>query len=174
MASTYVDSCEYTEEAVRTIDRGWSSRLGVGQSAKQILNVNITTLWNISKAWDLDWSSDHLEDLSVDGRIRLNLIFKEGDGEAWTRLSWLRTGTGGGRCRYGTAHSGCVNSGFLGGVTENLALAGMLRSVDRYFVTDVSGQPIGSHRQGLSRQILTFGFHKIRGISWLAEGLLAS
>jgi hypothetical protein len=32
---------------------------------------------------------------SVDGRILLKLIFKKWDG-AWTGLSWLRIGTGGG------------------------------------------------------------------------------
>lgn len=33
MASVYVDSCEYTEEDVRTAERGWSSRLRVGRGA---------------------------------------------------------------------------------------------------------------------------------------------
>ena len=33
MASMSVDSCECTEEAVRTADRGWYSRLGVGRGA---------------------------------------------------------------------------------------------------------------------------------------------
>jgi hypothetical protein len=36
----------------------------------------------------------HLEDLSVDGRIMLKWIFKMWDEEVWTRLIWLRTGTG--------------------------------------------------------------------------------
>jgi len=39
---------------------------------------------------------DHLEDLDLDGRIILKLILKEWNGDAWTGLLWLRTGTGGG------------------------------------------------------------------------------
>jgi hypothetical protein len=34
--------------------------------------------------------------LRHNGRIILKLIFKKLDGEAWTRLFWLRIGTGGG------------------------------------------------------------------------------
>ena len=39
---------------------------------------------------------DHLEDLGVDGRIILRLIFKQWGREEWTGLIWLWAGTGGG------------------------------------------------------------------------------
>jgi hypothetical protein len=39
---------------------------------------------------------DHLEDLDVDGRIILSLIFKKWDTETWTGLAWLSIGTDGG------------------------------------------------------------------------------
>jgi len=40
--------------------------------------------------------SDHLEDLSVDGRIILKWIIKKWYGEVWTGLIWVGIGTGGG------------------------------------------------------------------------------
>jgi hypothetical protein len=39
---------------------------------------------------------DRFGDPGVDGRIILKGIFKNWDGWAWTILSWLRIGTGGG------------------------------------------------------------------------------
>jgi hypothetical protein len=39
---------------------------------------------------------DHLENPGVDGRIILRCIVKRYGGEAWSRLTWLRIGTGGG------------------------------------------------------------------------------
>ena len=38
---------------------------------------------------------DHLGDPGVDGRIILKCNSKKWDGESWTRLIWLRIGTGG-------------------------------------------------------------------------------
>jgi hypothetical protein len=40
---------------------------------------------------------DHLEILDEDGRMILKWILRKWDEEAWTRLFWIRIGTGGGR-----------------------------------------------------------------------------
>jgi len=39
---------------------------------------------------------DHLKDVRVDGRVILKWIFKEWYGDVWTKLLWLKRGTGGG------------------------------------------------------------------------------
>jgi len=38
---------------------------------------------------------DHLKDPAVDWRVILKWNFKKWDGESWTRLIWIRIGTGG-------------------------------------------------------------------------------
>jgi hypothetical protein len=46
--------------------------------------------------WGSLREGDHWEDPDVDGRIILRWIFRKWDVGAWTGLSWLRIGTGGG------------------------------------------------------------------------------
>jgi len=46
--------------------------------------------------WGVLTERYNLEDLSVEGRIILQWIFKRSVGEAWTGLIWFRIGTGGG------------------------------------------------------------------------------
>jgi hypothetical protein len=61
------------------------------------------SMWNVWGTGEVHtgfWSGhlregDHLEDPGIDGRIILRRIFRKWDGEAWTELLWLRTGTGG-------------------------------------------------------------------------------
>jgi hypothetical protein len=38
---------------------------------------------------------NHLRDPGVDGKVILRLVFRKWDVGVWTRLSWLRIGTGG-------------------------------------------------------------------------------
>ena len=47
--------------------------------------------------WGSLRARDHLEDPDIVGRIILRWIFKKWDVGIWTGLSWLRTGTGGGK-----------------------------------------------------------------------------
>jgi hypothetical protein len=54
---------------------------------------------------------DRLEDLSVDGKITLKLIFKKWKWRAVTGLIWLRVRTGGGFCEDCNEPSGYVICG---------------------------------------------------------------
>jgi len=54
---------------------------------------------------------DHWGDPDVDGRIILRRIFRKWEGVVGTGWSWLRIGTGGGRCEYGKEPSGYKNTG---------------------------------------------------------------
>jgi hypothetical protein len=47
--------------------------------------------------WGNQRERDRLEELDLDGRIILKWILKMWNGKAWTRLLWLRIGTGGRR-----------------------------------------------------------------------------
>jgi len=46
--------------------------------------------------WEDLMERDHLKDQGIDGKIILKWMFKKWNGEKWTELLWLRTGTGGG------------------------------------------------------------------------------
>jgi len=46
--------------------------------------------------WGNRRERDHWRDSRTDGRIILRWIFRKWDVAVWTRLSWLRIGTGGG------------------------------------------------------------------------------
>ena len=47
--------------------------------------------------WEDMRERDRVEDLGVDGRSILRWVLTKWDWESWTRLIWLRIGTGGGR-----------------------------------------------------------------------------
>jgi len=58
-------------------------------------------VWGRGEAYTGFWwenlrERDHLEDVGKDGRIILRWTFRKLDVGAWTGLSWLRRGTGGG------------------------------------------------------------------------------
>jgi hypothetical protein len=46
--------------------------------------------------WGILRERDHLEDAGIDGRIIFRWIFRKWDVGAWTGLTWLKIGTGGG------------------------------------------------------------------------------
>jgi hypothetical protein len=50
---------------------------------------------------------DQWEDLAVDGRLILRLIFRKCDVELWTGLGWLRIALAG-TCEYGNEPSGSI------------------------------------------------------------------
>jgi hypothetical protein len=54
---------------------------------------------------------DHLKDLDIDGRKILIPIFKKCDRVAWTRLIWLRIGTGGGFFECANKPQGSIKTG---------------------------------------------------------------
>jgi len=45
--------------------------------------------------WGNVKNRNHLEDMVVDGRIMLQLVFNKQDGWTWTGLLWFRLGTSG-------------------------------------------------------------------------------
>jgi hypothetical protein len=51
-----------------------------------------TEIW-----WRYLRERNYLKDIGVDGMLILRRIFKKWNGEVWTGLLWLRTGTVGGR-----------------------------------------------------------------------------
>ena len=89
---TATDSRLYVEVFIK-IDAGEpvSAEMTV-QEIVQLIQDHDTGFW-----WDNLTERDHLQYVSVDGRIILKCIFKKWDGEAWTGLVWLRIGTSGRR-----------------------------------------------------------------------------
>jgi hypothetical protein len=53
---------------------------------------------------------DHLEDLGMDGRIILRMIFRKWD-RVWIELIWFRKGQVAGTCKRGNETLGCIKCG---------------------------------------------------------------
>ena len=83
-----------------------------GEGKKKLHNEELNDLYSSSNIfWAIIWRrmrwaghvpcmkerrGVYLEDSNIDGRIILRCIFRKWDVGAWTGLSWLSTGTGGG------------------------------------------------------------------------------
>jgi hypothetical protein len=65
--------------------------------------------------WGDLWEIDHLENLSLGGRIILKWVFKKWDEGTWTGLIWFRVGQVTGSCEGGYEYSVFIKRGdFLG------------------------------------------------------------